>query len=59
MLAAYNHGDEMNLEEIDEKENTVGTLERHSVRILSGKIKKQDLEFIIIRMPAKFFDETK
>lgn len=45
------------VEEADEYLRKVGTIERDAVRIASGKLIKDDLEFIILRIQRDFFPE--
>lgn len=60
ILAGYKqNGRDIEIVKPEENEEVVGTLERHSVRILSGKIHKEDLEFVIIRIASMFFDKNK
>ena len=60
ILGGYNtNGKMMEIVKLEINEEVVGTLDRHSVRILSGKIKPEDLEFIIIRVASTFFDKSK
>ncbi len=59
MLGGYNtNGEKMEIVEPEQNEQKVGTLDRHGVRILSGEIKKEDMEFIIIRIASTFFDKS-
>lgn len=60
IVAGYTHNqDHMKIEDPDEHMAEVGTIQRHAIKILSGEIETQDLEFLIIRAPKKFFDPTK
>lgn len=36
----------------------IGDIQRYGVRALSGSIKKEDLQFIILRAPSAFMDES-
>ncbi len=59
LLAGYSQGGK-NIEVVKptENESKVGTLDRDSVRIISGEINNDDLEFVIMRVAAKFFNES-
>ncbi|HRH32471.1 MAG TPA: hypothetical protein PLK06_04055 [bacterium] len=60
MVAGYDQNAEhMSIEEPAEKMEEVGTISRQNVKILSGTIKPEDLEFIILRSPVKFFDKNR
>ncbi len=50
---------EKNMEVTEPRERlmNVGTISRESVRILDGTISKSDLQFIILRIPVKFFPQ--
>lgn len=52
-----NNSGELFIEEPKDKIDFVGNLYRGNVRILSGKINKEDLEFIVLRVMAKFASE--
>ncbi len=57
LVAGYQQNKErMSVEEPTEKMEEIGTISRQNVRILSGTITPEDLEFIILRTPIKFFD---
>ncbi|MDQ5901419.1 MAG: hypothetical protein QG580_134 [Patescibacteria group bacterium] len=59
MLGGYStEGKNISIVEPEKREEVVGTLNRHSVRILSGEISPEDLEFVIIRTAANFFDKS-
>ncbi len=45
----------LKIEEPEGKIMNIGTLSRESVKILSGTIKKSDLEFVVVRVANKFF----
>ena len=47
------------IEDPKNKMLNVGNIDRESVRIVSGQIKKDDLEFIIVRLPKKFLSPEK
>ena len=58
MVAIYtNNPDHMEISEPENKMLEVGTISRDNVKILSGTIEQEDLESIILRVQAKFFDE--
>lgn len=60
ILGGYNtDGEMMEIVKPEINEEVVGTLDRHSVRILSGEINPEDLEFVIIRVASSFFDKSK
>jgi hypothetical protein len=57
MVAGYAQNPEhMTIEEPVDKMLEVGTISRENVKILSGIVKPEDLEFIVLRIPVKFFD---
>lgn len=59
MVAGYvQNRDHMTIEEPVDKMLEVGTISRENVKILSGLVKPEDLEFIILRIPIKFFDHN-
>lgn len=45
------------VEEADDYLKKVGTIERDAVRIASGKLTKDDLEFVVLRIQKEFFPE--
>jgi len=47
------------IEDPKDKMLNTGNINRESVRIVSGQIKKEDLEFIIVRLPKKFLSPEK
>lgn len=57
VMGFKNNPEHMEVSEPEGKMASVGTISRHGVKIVAGDIKKEDLEFIILRLPAKFFDE--
>lgn len=60
MVAGYaQNADHMTIEEPVDKMLEVGTISRENVKILSGIVKPEDLEFIILRIPVKFFEANK
>jgi hypothetical protein len=59
LLAGYKkNGDHMKIEEPEDKMYSVGTIDRHSVKILSGKLQNEDLAFVIMRAPVRYFDKN-
>lgn len=57
LMAAKHNPQNNELEEPKDKLMRVGDINREAVRIVSGKIEREDLEFIIIRMTKDFFPE--
>lgn|GEM_PF-914322 len=58
LLGGYTPNDShMNIEEPDEKMLQVGNISRENIKILSGSIEKEDLDFVIMRIAIKFFNQ--
>jgi len=55
VMAFKNNPEHITIAEPEGKMLEIGTITRQSVKIVSGVVTHQDLEFIIIRMPEKFF----
>ena len=47
----------LSIEEPEGKMMKVGDISRESVKILDGTIRRDDLEFVVLRLPSKFFPE--
>ncbi len=58
LLAGYTKSPEMNIDEPSDKMLEVGSISRENVKILSGMVKKEDIDFVILRMAIKFFDQN-
>lgn len=59
LIASKNNPENIDLTEPKDRLMKVGDISREAVRIVSGEINKDDLEFIIIRMQKDFFPEEK
>jgi hypothetical protein len=59
LIATKNNPNNIKLTKPKEHLMKVGDISREAVRIVSGKLTKNDLKFIIIRMQKKFFPEEK
>lgn len=57
MMAVEHNQNNTSLEKPQDSLKKVGTIERDAVRIVSGKIKKEDLKFIILRIQRNFFPQ--
>ncbi len=57
ILAARHNPKNSRLEEPEDRLMKVGDITREAVRIVSGEIGREDLEFIIVRMAANYFPE--
>lgn len=53
-----NNREHMELTDLADKMETLGTISRHSVKILSGTIKPEDLEFVAVRISANFINDS-
>ncbi|NCT54493.1 hypothetical protein GW758_00865 [Candidatus Falkowbacteria bacterium] len=59
MMASRQNSQHNLIEDPKDKMLNTGNINRESVRIVSGQIKKEDLEFIIVRLPKKFLSPEK
>lgn len=59
MMASKQNSQHNLIEDPKDKMLSTGNINRASVRIVSGKIKREDLEFIIVRLPKKFLSPEK
>lgn len=55
LIAVNDNPNNISIEEPRDSMKKVGTIEREAVRIVSGKITRNDLEFIILRIQKDFF----
>jgi hypothetical protein len=55
LIGVRNNSDHMNIDKPKDSLERVGTIDREAVRIVSGNIAKEDLEFIILRIQKEFF----
>ncbi len=59
MIASKQNPKHNLVEDPKDKMLSTGNINRESVRIVSGQIKKEDLKFIIVRLPKKFLSSEK
>jgi len=55
LIGVKNNSEHMIIEKPRDSLERVGTIDREAVRIVSGKITKQDLGFVILRIQKEFF----
>lgn len=55
LMAINLKGGNLTVEEAKDKIMNIGNISREAVRVLDGVIKKENLEFIILRLPYNFF----
>lgn len=58
VVAVKNNPKNATIEKAEGALETVGTLSREAVRIMSGAMKKEDLQFVILRMPKSYIQEN-
>lgn len=55
MIGVSQNANNNKIEETDASALSVGDIQREAVRIVSGSLKKEDLKFILIRVPIGYF----
>ncbi len=56
-VAGFHKGKDLNVEEIPKNMKQIGTLDRHAVRSADGKVHPEDIDFVILRIPAMMMPE--